>query len=159
MEKFTFFWKSDSPFSQWHTARFTIDGIEFNCAEQYMMFMKAKLFNDEEIMTKILKQKSPMQHKALGRMVKGFKNDIWEKECIDIVYRGNLAKFTQNPELLEALLRTKGTTLVEASPLDKIWGVGLAEDNPKIKHRQNWKGKNLLGEILTRIRDELSANE
>lgn len=155
MEKFTFFWRTQSPFSQWHPARFVIDGVEFNCAEQYMMYGKAKLFADEEMALKILKSKTPIQQKALGRKVKHFDEKIWEGNCRKIVYEGNYAKFTQNEELKRILIGTKGTTLVEASPTDRIWGVGLSEEDPRIQDRKRWRGKNWLGEILTQVREDL----
>lgn len=158
MEKFTYFWKSHSPFSQWYMAKFIIDGIEFNSAEQYMMYMKAVLFGDEEISQKILKVKMPSQHKALGRKVKNFQQEVWESNCKKIVYDGNYAKFSQNSELKQKLFETKGT-IVEASPVDRIWGVGLSEDDPRIKDRRRWRGKNWLGETLTQVRDDLLKNE
>lgn len=155
MEKFTFFWRTHSPFSQWHPVNFIVDGIEFNCAEQYMMYMKAKLFKDEEVAVKILKAKSPSEQKKLGRKVRNFNRGIWESNCKKFVYDGNYAKFTQNEKLKKVLLNTKGTTLVEASPTDCIWGVGLAQDNPKIRERRTWRGTNWLGEVLTQLREDL----
>lgn len=159
MEKFTFFWRTQSPFSQWHPSRFIVGGIEFNCAEQYMMYMKAKLFGDEEMAQKILKAKSPVQQKALGRNVRHFDQEKWESNCRKIVYDGNYAKFTQNEELKQLLVKTKGTTLVEASPTDRIWGVGLAEEDPRIRDRRTWRGKNWLGEIITQVREDLCKGE
>ncbi len=126
MEKFTLFW--DGPFSQWYPAYFEIDGVEYNCAEQYMMAMKAKHFGDLDTLEMIMESESPRNQKALGRVVDGFDEDEWEREedngmplCWNIVWRGNEAKFSQNPYLRESLLATKGTTLVEASPEDEIW--------------------------------------
>ncbi|BFT69169.1 NADAR family protein [Paenibacillus sp. P36] len=136
MEKFTFFYRTESPFSQWHPAPFQIDGITFNCAEQYMMYQKAKLFQDEKIAAKILSAQTPREQKELGRAVRNFQHDKWETSCRQFVYEGSYAKFTQNQSLLEKLLATKGTTLVEASPTDRIWGVGLLEDDPRILNRK-----------------------
>lgn len=155
MEKFTFFWRSHSPFSQWYPAKFIVNGVKFNCAEQYMMYMKAKLFKDEDIAGKILKAKAPLEQKKLGRKVKNFNRKKWESACKKFVYDGNYSKFTQNEELKEILLKTKGTTLVEASPVDRIWGVGLAEDDSRIKNRGSWRGTNWLGEVLTQLREDL----
>ena len=152
-EKFTFFWSG--PFSQWHKAPFEIDHMIFNCAEQWMMWQKACLFGDRETAKQILMVKNPREQKNLGRMVKDFNPDVWAAACKEIVKRGNLAKYSQNPMLLDLLSKTKGTTLVEASPYDRIWGIGLAEDDPKAQKRETWKGKNLLGEILTEVRKEL----
>ena len=155
MERFTFFWESDSPFSQWYPVNFIVKNIKFNCAEQYMMYMKAKVFADDENSKKILTVKSPSKQKAIGRKVKNFNPVIWSGSCKKIVYEGNYAKFTQNEDILKMLLDTKGTTLVEASPVDMIWGVGFAADDPRIQNRKNWLGKNWLGETLTQLRDNI----
>jgi hypothetical protein len=155
--RFTFFWHAESPFSQWHPSRFTVDGKQFMCAEQYMMHGKAVLFGDLEVAERILASESPKAQKALGRKVKGFDERRWNRERERIVYEGNHAKFTQNEELLKALLATAGTELVEASPVDLIWGVGLAEDDPRIQDPSRWRGQNLLGKVLTRLREELLA--
>jgi ribA/ribD-fused uncharacterized protein len=155
MEKFTFFWQTASPFSQWHPADFIVNGLQYTSAEQYMMHQKALLFGDLKIAERIMSTNSASVQKKLGRQVKGFDQTVWEAECQRLVYEGNQAKFTQNEELLAALLATRGTTLVEASPDDRIWGVGLAEDNPRIRNRSTWRGTNWLGEILTRLREEI----
>lgn len=155
MEEFTFFWSNKSPFSNWYKAGFKLEDIEFNCTEQYMMYQKAQLFSDEDIASKILKTSNPGKQKDLGRQVKNFEAEVWDKHCKQIVYDANYAKFTQNENLLKRLIKTKGTTLVEASPVDNIWGIGLAEDDPKVKDRNTWQGKNLLGEILTDLRENL----
>ena len=158
MERFTFFWRTESPFSQWHPAEFNIDGIKFYCTEQYMMYKKAKFFNDEEIAQRILATKSPSEHKRLGRKVRNFNGDKWNNICKNIVYEGNYAKFTQNPNLKAKLIETNGTTLVEASPVDIIWGIGLSEEDPRRFNRINWRGKNWLGEILTQVRVDIIKN-
>lgn len=129
-EKFTFFWSGT--FSQWAESPFKIDGVAFNTAEQYMMYKKALLFHDYSSAGKIMKEKNPRHQKALGRKVKGFDKDRWERYCKQFVYEANYAKFTQNPHMLTELLETAGTTLVEASPEDKIWGIGLKEGDPKL---------------------------
>jgi ribA/ribD-fused uncharacterized protein len=156
-ERFTFFFTEASPFSQWYRCRFEDGGIVFGCAEQYMMHGKARLFGDAAIAADILAADHPRTHKALGRKVAGFDGNVWEREREGIVLAGNRAKFTQNPELLATLLATAGTTLVEASPFDRIWGVGLGANSPLIHDRSKWRGKNLLGQVLTRLRDELLA--
>jgi ribA/ribD-fused uncharacterized protein len=155
MNKYTFFWRNASPFSQWHKAKFTVNEIEFNCAEQYMMYHKALLFDNIEIANKILTKKDPKEQKALGREVKNLVIEIWEKERERIVYEGNYAKFTQNENLKKHLLKTENTILVEASPVDPIWGIGLAEDNPDALNESKWRGLNLLGKILTELRNNL----
>jgi ribA/ribD-fused uncharacterized protein len=151
--KFTFFW--NGPFSQWESCTFKVDGITYNCAEQYMMAKKAKLFKDEDTYEKIMEATHPREQKKLGRQVKGFHADRWNNVAREIVYEGNHAKFTQNPKLLKKLLETKGTTLVEASPYDCIWGIGMREGDKGVNDRSNWRGKNWLGEVLTGLREDL----
>lgn len=151
-EKYTFFWKSK--LGQWNLLPFTDNqGITYNCAEQYMMAKKALLFNDLETYEKIMNEKNPSKQQSLGREVKNFNKLQWDASCTSIVYQGNMYKFEQNPELLKILLDTKNTILVEASPYDIIWGVGLGENNSLISDEKNWKGQNLLGYTLTILRD------
>jgi len=159
MEKFTFFWKTEDIYSQWHPSVFWINGIEYNCAEQYMMYQKALYFGDEDTAAKIMLTSDPKEQKALGREVKNFKAEQWDKICKKVVYRGNYAKFKQNKKLYESLLSTHGTTLVEASPFDKIWGIGLRESDHRAKSRETWEGKNYLGEILTQLREAFLEKE
>ena len=154
---YTFFFTEASPFSQWYRCSFTADGHTFNCAEQYMMYGKAKLFDDAASAAAILAAAHPRDHKALGRKVKRFDDTAWKRAREGIVLAGNRAKFTQNAELRELLVATRGTTLVEASPYDKIWGIGLSAEDPRAQDVNQWKGQNLLGKILTALRDELIA--
>ena len=144
-----------SPFSQWYCCQFVVDALTFNCAEQFMMHGKAVLFGDADVAAEIMAADHPRTHKALGRKVKNFDGAVWERERMRIVKDGNRAKFTQNDELLAKLLATNGTTLVEASPYDKIWGIGLGEEDPRAQDPKQWKGQNLLGKILTELRDSL----
>ena len=155
--RFTFFFRPEAPFSQWHPARFELDGHVFHCAEQYMMYGKAVLFGDADIAAQILESTVPRQHKALGRKVHNFSDSVWKANREKIVADGSRAKFTQNPELRQALLETAGTELVEASPFDRIWGIGLAASDPRAEDPKQWRGQNLLGKILTNLRDELLA--
>ena len=152
---FTFFFTEASPFSQWYRCTFTAGGHTFGCAEQYMMHGKALLFGDAEIAAEILAADHPRQHKALGRKVRRFDDAVWKREREAIVLAGNRAKFTQDPALFEQLLATRGTTLVEASPYDRIWGIGLRATDPRAQDPEQWRGQNLLGRILTALRDEL----
>jgi len=158
-EKFTFFFTEKSPFSQWHRCAFEIDGIHFNCAEQYMMYGKAKLFEDENVKGAILAAEHPRDQKKLGRAVTPFDADIWNQNADQIVYDASFAKFTQNPHLKEQLLATQGSTMVEASPFDRIWGIGLSAKNPKAQNRATWRGRNRLGEILTKVREDIIAQK
>ena len=152
-ERFTFFWSG--PFSQWYKAPFTVDGQYYNTAEQFMMAGKARLFSDESALEKILEASDPGVQKAWGRKVKGFDQQRWEAARIEIVYRGNRAKFTTHRDLLQMLFDTEGTSLAEASPVDTIWGIGLAADAEDAKDRSKWLGQNLLGETLQKLRDNL----
>lgn len=152
-ESFTFFWKHR--LSQWHRAPFVIGGVTFNYAEQYMMYAKALLFQDHSTAARILAAESPQEHQALGREVRGFEETVWGLFREGIVYAGNLARFQQNPDQRELLFSTRGTTLVEASPHDQVWGIGLKADDPRALDRSQWLGLNLLGEALTRVREVL----
>jgi ribA/ribD-fused uncharacterized protein len=154
---FTFFFTEASPFSQWYRCAFREGDVTFNCAEQYMMHGKAMLFGDAATAQKILAAEHPKQQKALGRKVAPFDDAVWRRERERIVTSGSRLKYTQNAELLALLLATTGTTLVEASPYDKIWGIGLAASDPRAQDPTQWKGQNLLGKILTVLRDELAA--
>lgn len=153
MEKFTFFWKG--PLSQWHKSNFVVNGVGFNCAEQYMMAEKASIFSDKLTYEKIMNTSSPKEQKYFGRQVAEFDVDFWNRVAKKVVYKGNWAKFTQDNNLKSLLLATEGTTLVEASPYDKIWGIGLGKSDPRAQSRDTWQGKNWLGETLTKLRDDL----
>jgi len=122
------------------------------------MAEKARMFNDAEALDAIMKAAHPREQKQLGRLVKNFVKDPWNKIAKRIMYRGCFAKFQQNPSLLKALLDTVGTTLVEASPTDKIWGIGLKEDDPRAQSRDTWLGTNWLGETLTSVRNDLQGH-
>jgi ribA/ribD-fused uncharacterized protein len=154
---YTFFFTEKSPFSQWYPCQFVGGGHSFNCAEQYMMHGKAVLFGDAETASKILAADHPRQHKAFGRQVRSFDDFVWKREREAIVMAGSRAKFTQNTELRDLLLATRGTTLVEASPYDRIWGIGLDATDPRALDPAAWRGQNLLGKILTALREELAG--
>lgn len=153
MSQFHFFY--GGPFSQWYRSNFEIDGVTYNCAEQYMMAMKATVFGDFETLTKIMSAKHPSEQKALGRLVKGFRYEVWDKLAKALVYRANIAKFTADPALKSYILGTGDFELVEASPTDRIWGIGLAEGHPDIEDRSKWQGTNYLGVVLMQVRDTL----
>lgn len=155
-DRYTFFFRPECPFSQWHPAEFVLDELTFCCTEQAMMYSKAILFGDTETAAEIMATTSPAQHKALGRKVSEFEEATWRDAREQIVYRANLAKFSQNPELHAALMATAGTTLVEASPTDRIWGIGLSVEDLAADDAKSWRGRNLLGQILTRVRDVLT---
>jgi ribA/ribD-fused uncharacterized protein len=141
--------------SQWFPAKFTIDGITYPTAEHYMMASKARLFQDLDAEQSIFKAKHPKDTKRIGRGIKGFDEQVWYDHRFEIVVQGNLAKFSQNEPFKEFLLNTKNRTIVEASPDDRIWGIGLAVDNPDAKNPRRWGGLNLLGFALMEVRARL----
>ena len=163
--EYLFFWGhqkgkagvSKSCFSQWYESPFQEEGKRFVTAEHYMMYHKAKLFGDTAIAEKVLAATNPGDAKALGRQVSGFNEQTWLKHRFDIVVDANLVKFSQNPELKTFLLNTSNHVLVEASPVDKIWGIGLAQDDTASENPNRWKGLNLLGFALMEVRDQLSG--
>ncbi len=134
---------------------FVYSGIEFNCAEQFMMYQKAILMNDQETAAEIMKTDDPKEHQRLGRIIRNFDSNLWDKVKYQTVYLGNFLKFYQNPDLREILLRTNGRLLVEVNPNDSVWGIALAIDNPDRLDSNKWKGENMLGEILTNVRNDL----
>jgi ribA/ribD-fused uncharacterized protein len=154
---------SDSCCSQWFPAKFQIDGVEYSTAEHYMMAEKARLFKDEEMLEQILHSATPREAKALGRKVQHFEDSVWKKHGCEIVVKANRAKFLQNPEFAKWLLATAPKVLVEASPFDRIWGIGMAKSNTEAKEPSKWKGQNLLGFALMEVReilqDEASPEE
>jgi ribA/ribD-fused uncharacterized protein len=155
-QKYYFFWKG--PLSQWKVSYFDdSDGVHYCCAEQYMMYKKALLFNDTETAQAIMNTSVPKEHQELGRQVKNFKQGVWDQHARDIVYDGNMLKFTQNPKLLKLLLATEDKILVEASPIDCIWGIGLNEGDAIHTHESEWLGKNWLGDVLTRVKRHFQA--
>jgi ribA/ribD-fused uncharacterized protein len=162
--KFLFFWghqKSKSGeltaacFSQWWGSPFLVDNVRYNTTEHWMMAQKALLFNDLDIYQQVLLAKSPAEAKALGRQVSRFEDATWNNHRWEIVVRGNLAKFQQHEDLRAFLLHTKERVLVEASPVDRIWGIGLAADNERAENPKQWQGLNLLGFALMEVRDLL----
>lgn len=142
-------------YSQWYPSRFYINDVEFCCCEQWMMWSKATLFGDFEIAQQIRQTEDPRQIKALGRKVKGFDAEVWDRHKYGIVLTGNEEKFRQNPELRERLLADKGKYIVEASPYDRVWGVGLAPDDLQVYDSDNWRGENLLGKAIMEVRQDL----
>lgn len=159
---FLFFWGhtvkdevTKSSFSQWFPCEFEEDNIVYKTAEHYMMANKAKLFNDEEIVEKILKSETPNEAKSLGRKVKNFDAQVWDGHKYEIVKQANILKFSQNREFKDFLLSTNNKIIVEASPYDTIWGIGMLESDKNINNPLLWNGENLLGFALMEVRDML----
>ena len=153
--KYVFFWSNtpskdgvidNSCFSQWYDAGFDIDGIHYPTAEHYMMAEKARLFGDDEILERILSSTHPRKAQQLGREVKHYSHRL------EIAIAGNIAKFSQNEAIKSFLLNTGDSVLVEASPRDRIWGVGMGKNNPYVENPVKWRGLNLLGFVLMETR-------
>jgi ribA/ribD-fused uncharacterized protein len=142
-------------FSQWFDCPFTVDNITYKTAEHWMMAQKALLFKDRNNFDKITSCDKPGKAKKLGRQVLGYDEKTWNKRKFDIVKIGNIHKFNQHPKLAEYLLRTNNSILVEASPADTIWGIGLSQDSNDIENIYAWRGENLLGFVLMATRDFL----
>ena len=157
-----FFHQSEKPygvFSQWHKSPFGgCSYRKFSCMEQYMMCEKAQCFDDEEAERKILAAKTPAEIKRLGRTVQGFADETWNLHKFNIVVQGNTFKFQQNPWMRSILLGTGDRLLVEASPFDKIWGIGLDAAHAKLVPPERWPGQNLLGKALMKVRDILKED-
>lgn len=154
-DRFVFFWKPPAPFSQWTRSHFEIDGVVYTHAEQFMMAEKARLFGDDAMRARILAANDPSTQKKLGQAVRGFVEEPWRERRLDIVVAGNLAKFSQSDKLRRALADTGDRELVEASPFDRIWGIGLRADDPRAHDKAQWQGENLLGSALAEVRKQL----
>jgi ribA/ribD-fused uncharacterized protein len=148
-----------SCFSQWFEAEFIVDGIRYRTAEHFMMAGKARLFGDAETCERILGARTPAEAKKLGREIRNFDEAAWVASRLDIVTRGNIEKFTQNPPLGAFLLGTGHRVLVEASPVDPIWGIGRAANDPAAQDPREWNGLNLLGFALMAARDALRQTQ
>ena len=162
--EFIFFWGHrpskdgtiiKSCFSQWWISEFTEDGTSYFSAEQYMMAKKASLFDDVNIQKEILETMDPKECKSLGRKVKNFDGTTWDEAKYEIVKQANYLKFNQNSSLKEFLLSTGQKVIVEASPYDHVWGIGLKQDDARALDPKQWDGENLLGFALMEIRDTL----
>ena len=145
-------------FSQWYPAPFELDGVRFATAEHYMMWSKARLFSDDAVAAKVLAAASPAAAKKLGRAVSHFDDAVWIQHRFDIVVRASWAKFGQNAAFQSYLLGTNNRVLVEASPVDRIWGIGLAATDERAQNPLAWNGLNLLGFALMQARAQLARH-
>ena len=141
--------------SNWFLSEFTVGGITFSSMEQYMMYEKAVLFKDQTTAEKILQTDDVAKIKALGRTVQNFDDEVWAKEREGIVYNGVLEKFRQNPELAEKLKKTGEEIIAECPVKDRIWGIGLSIKDENRLSIDKWRGQNLLGRILMRVREDI----
>ena len=155
MSDYHFFWHGI--LSQWARTHFTYNGVVYNCCEQAMMAAKAMLFNDQVALAEITSTDSPRTHKAWGRKVKGFDPNIWNANKRRIVHEINYARAESDWPFREALLATGDLILVEASPYDRIWGIGYSAHNA-LRFRHLW-GQNLLGLALTDVRNRIQSEE
>lgn len=141
--------------SQWFPAPFVIDGVRYATAEHFMMAEKARLFRDAEALPRVLAAPTPADAKAVGREVRGYDDAAWEAARFAAVVRGNVAKFGQSDALRSFLLGTGDRILVEASPRDRVWGIGMGASNPDARDPARWRGRNLLGFALMEAREQL----
>jgi ribA/ribD-fused uncharacterized protein len=161
--KYVFFWKprargdalSPAVFSNWERAPFELDGNRFPTTEHYLMWRKAVLFDDTDAATRILAAPSPTAVKALGRGVRGFDEGLWFAHRFQIVVDGNLAKFRTHADLRHVLVGTGERVIAEASPADRVWGIGLSETDSDAQRPDAWRGLNLLGFALMNVRAQL----
>lgn len=145
--------------SQWWPSPFTVDGVEYATAEHWMMAGKARLFADAAAERRVLAAAHPAEAKKAGRLVRGFDEAVWERERFRIVVEGSVHKFASDPALRAFLLGTGGRVLVEASPVDRVWGIGLAADDEAAQDPERWRGPNLLGFALMAARERLRAGD
>nr|WP_230210499.1 NADAR family protein [Streptomyces kaniharaensis] len=143
--------------SQWWPCEFTVDEVTYRSAEHWMMAGKARMFGDDAIEQRVLEARTPAEAKKLGRLIKGFDEATWAAGRFELVVEGNVAKFGQDPALREYLLGTERRVLVEASPVDRVWGIGLAADDERAAQPSKWRGENLLGFALMEARARLAA--
>lgn len=143
--------------SQWWPSPFTVGGVRYATAEHWMMAAKARLFQDPAAERRAVEAANPALAKKAGRLVRGFDESVWERERYGIVLEGSVHKFGQDPALRAFLLATGERILVEASPMDRIWGIGLAADDERALDPERWRGLNLLGFALTEARDRLRS--
>ncbi|HEY2792764.1 MAG TPA: NADAR family protein [Micromonosporaceae bacterium] len=141
--------------SQWWPSPFVVDGTRYATAEHYMMVGKARLFGDDAVAARMLDAPHPHAVKALGRQVRDFDQATWDAHCFDLVVAGSTAKFGQHPDLGRYLLGTGSRILVEASPMDRLWGIGMVAVDPRAHDPAQWLGPNLLGFALMQARARL----
>lgn len=145
-------------FSQWYESEFSFNDVLYKTAEHWMMAQKALLFNDQISFNRAINAASAKDAKTIGRGVKNYDEKIWKENRTEIVVQGNIHKFVQNPMLGDFLIKTGTKILVEASPYDSIWGIGLSADDIKARDVNTWKGLNLLGFALMEVRDFLNSD-
>ena len=144
--------------SQWWPCEFTDGDLRYCCAEQFMMAAKARCFHDEFTQHRILAENDPAAIKKLGRQVRNFSPVLWNEKKCAIVIEGISSSSCRKLPYEIFLLTTGDMVMVEASPSDCIWGIGLRRDDPDSREPEKWRGENLLGFALMEVRDLLRAN-
>ncbi|MEU1709444.1 NADAR family protein [Streptomyces sp. NPDC005706] len=144
--------------SQWWPSPFAVEGVGYATAEHWMMAEKARLFGDAEAEHRVLAAEHPAEAKKAGRLVRGFDEAIWERERFRIVVEGSVHKFAAHAGLSAFLRGTGDRVLVEASPVDRVWGIGLAAGDEAASDPERWRGPNLLGFALMEARERLAAS-
>jgi ribA/ribD-fused uncharacterized protein len=156
--EFVFFW--GGPYSQWAHSPFVWDGKEFPTAEHFMMYHKCLTFEDHARAEQVLKYPGPDQVKAIGRQIENYDDDTWAAVRFNVVTYGNILKFSQNPKFYDVLRRDYmegDKILVEASPEDRVWGIGKHETDEGLDNIDNWNGQNLLGYAIMEAGERLKG--
>lgn len=164
VDDFVFFWGHTDRstltgrecLSQWYARPFIVDGLCYGCMEQYLMAEKARAFGDSEVEAQIMLESNPMLIKKLGRRVANYDDAVWSAVRQQVAVKGNIEKFTQNADLRKFLLSTGDRIIAEASPYDRIWGIGLDEHSSDATRPERWRGQNLLGFALMEVRELIS---
>ncbi|KAL7071548.1 hypothetical protein ACQ4LE_009622 [Meloidogyne hapla] len=146
-------------FSNHFKCYFYVDDLRFCCTEQFYMYYKAVVFGDTESANQIMEMTEARDMKRVGSYIRLFNTEKWRKISILVMTICNMEKYKQNEELRRLLFETGDTLLVEATAQDLYWGAGIDVDSASIRDKQNWPGKNVLGRILTRIRDVLRSKK
>lgn len=157
-DKFVFFFGDADIYSNWRMGTpFKMNGVKFSCGEQAMMHEKARLMGDIAIIPKIMSATHPRDMKKFGRQVQNWDESLWRANRKNIMFQICFNRMDQNKDARAHLIATGNRTIVEASPYDKIWGIGLGEFSPGVEDPKNWKGLNLLGEAFMEVRESLIA--
>lgn len=152
-DNYEFFW--GGIYSNWAPSDIVVGDKTFNCVEQYMMYKKAEVAGDTESMQAVMNTQMPNEQKAIGRRIKNYDDAKWAAVRYEIVKEAIRAKFTQHADLKEKLLASGNKHIVEASPYDVVWGIGMGEDHPDRFDESKWRGDNLLGKCIMDVRAEL----
>jgi ribA/ribD-fused uncharacterized protein len=150
-DQYVFFWAG--PFSNWHPCKYRFNDLEFNCSEQQFIAHKAILFDDKAAFNAVMNSDDPAVQKRAGRLIENFDQTVWDQNKVELMQLAVYLKFSQNEDLKKILLDTGDKILVEASPYDKIWGIGMGADHKDILDESKWNGENLLGKVLMEVRD------